>query len=514
MMLLTIIKYKLRQFYNSLIHTTLIRKLEWMILLLLVPYFVTFTRTMIGIYERVYDSFGWQAMTKVAATNLAVIYAFVLISVIVLTMYRLFQSKDLPFLMSLPIGNLPLFGLKFLESLEDMGRSLILPLPLLIAFSIVIVKAGSGIYIVTFIIGLIGVMFQITSLSMIIALVTGKITSRTRLANLSRGVAIVSALVILMIFMKYSQNTGNDIIKPTVFEMDINEQILYLIPTTWLINTIPNIDSDISTTLIYALCFVSFTAILIITAYIFFEQRFHRTWMEVTEVDQKEKVQRVKTRDYKFKGLTQSFILKEIRTIKRDSQMLIGLLVPLIMTPVFLLFRDQDPKTRILYIAIISLVGTAAYTLSSIGREGRSFALLRSLPIKVSVILRAKFVISFTVNFFVTFFFVVLTSVLQRISLEQLWHNVLVAVVVSLYLSGIGMGISALFPKFDFTNPMKAVLAPGIYAFYLITILFVGTLVMVTYFQWFFTLIAMVIWAVVALVLLRLGQKRLEKIDI
>ena len=149
-MLLTIFKYKLRQFYNSLIHTTLIRKLEWMILLLLVPYFVTFTRTMIGIYERVYDSFGWQAMTKVAATNLAVIYAFVLISVLVLTMYRLFQSKDLPFLMSLPIGNPALFGLKFLESLEDMGRSLILPLPLLIAFSIVIVKAGSGIYIVNF----------------------------------------------------------------------------------------------------------------------------------------------------------------------------------------------------------------------------------------------------------------------------------------------------------------------------------------------------------------------------
>ena len=99
--------------------------------------------------------------------------------------------------------------------------------------------------------------------------------------------------------------------------------------------------------------------------------------------------------------------------------MLIGLLVPLIMTPVFLLFRDQDPKTRILYIAIISLVGAAAYTLSSIGREGRSFALLRSLPIKVSVILRAKFVISFTVNFLVTFFFVVLTSYFR----EFLWSS-------------------------------------------------------------------------------------------
>jgi ABC-2 type transport system permease protein len=482
-------------------------------MLLLVPYFVTFTHTMIGIYEKVYDSLGWQAMTKVAETNLAVIYAFVLISVIVLTMYRLFQSKDLPFLISLPIGNPPLFWLKFLESLEDMGRSLVLPLPLLIAFSFVISKAGSGIYVVTFIIGLIGIMFQITSLSMIIALVTGKITSRTRLANISRGIAIVSALVILMIFMKYSQNTGNDITKSPVFGMSINEQILSLIPTTWLINTIP-FDSDISTALIYALCFVSFTAILIITAYIFFKQRFYKTWMEVIEVDQKEKTQRVKTRDYKFRGLTQSFILKEVRTIKRDSQMIIGLLVPLIMTPIFLLFKDQDPKTQILYIAIISLVGTAAYTLSSIGREGRSFALLRSLPIKISVILRAKFIISFIVNFFVTFFFVLLTSALQRISLERLWHNVLVAVVVSFYLSGIGMGVSALFPKFDFTNPLKAVLAPGLYAFYLITILFVGTMVMITYTQWFYTLIAMIFWAVVALVLLRLGQKRLEKIDI
>ena len=159
-------------------------------------------------------------------------------------------------------------------------------------------------------------MFQIASLSMIIALVTGKITSKTRLATLARGVAIVSSLVILMIFMKYSQNTGNDITKSPVFGTSINEQILYLIPTTWLINTIPYIDSDTSTTLIYALCFVSFTAILIITAYIIFRQRFHRTWMEVIKVDQKEKVQRVKTRDYKFKGLTQSFILKEIRNNK------------------------------------------------------------------------------------------------------------------------------------------------------------------------------------------------------
>lgn len=514
MMLLTILKYRFRQFYNSLINTTLTRKLEWLILLLLVPYFVTFTRTMIGIYEKTYESFGWLALTKIVATNLAVIYAFVLISTLVLTMYRLFQSKDLPFLLSLPIGNIPLFGLKFIESLEDMGRSLILPLPLLIAFSYVIVKAGSGIYVVPFLIGFIGVMLQIASLSMIIALATGKITSRTRLATISRVVAIISALAILMIFLKYFQNTGNDISKFPIFGMGSDRQILNLIPTTWLINTIPYNNPDISYVLFYALCFILFTVALIITAFIIFKQRFYKTWMETTEVEQRRKTQRVKITDYKLKGLTQAFILKEIRTIKRDPQMLIGLLVPLIMSPIFLLFRDQDPRTLILYIAIISLVGTAAYTLSSIGREGRSFALLRSLPIRISVVLRAKFVISFMVNFAVTLIFVILIYVLHRIALEKLWYNILVAFAVSLYLSGIGMGISSLFPKFDFTNPMKAVLAPGLYAFYLITILFVSTLVAISYFQWFFTLIAMVIWAVVALVLLNLGQRRLEKMDI
>jgi len=469
---------------------------------------------MIGIYQKTYESFGWMALTKVVATNLAVIYAFVLISTLVLTMYRLFQSKDLPLLLSLPISNFPLFGLKFIESLEDMGRSLILPLPLLIAFSYIIVKAGSGFFVVTFLLGLIGVMFQIVCLSMIIALVIGKISSKTRLATLSRVVAIISGLVILMIFMKYFQHTGNDITKFPIFGMGSNRQILNLIPTTWLINTIPYDNFDISSVLMNVLFFVLFTAILVITAYIIFRQRFRKIWMEVTEVEQIKKTQRVKTRDYKLKGFTQTFILKEIRTIRRDPQMLIGLLVPLIMSPIFLLFRDQDPKTLILYIAIISLVGTAAYTLSSIGREGRSFALLRSLPIKVSVILRAKLVISLMVNFAVTLIFVILIYTLHRITLEKLWYNILIAFTVSLYLSGIGMGISALFPKFDFTNPMKAVLAPGIYAFYMITVLFVSTLVAVAYFKWFFTLIAMVIWAVVAIILLKLGQKRLEKMDI
>ena len=514
MMLQTILKCKLRQFYNNLTHSSLQRKLERLIILLLVPYFITFTRTMIRIYEGTYESLGWQAMTKIVGANLSVVSVFIFVSSLVLTMYKLFQSSDLPFLLSLPIGNRPLFGLKLLETIEDMGRSVILPLPLLIAFSYVIAKAGYGIFVATFFLGFIGLLFQLASLSIIIALITGRTVSKARLATLAKGIAIVSALVILMIFMRYFQSSGSNITKFTIIGMGSNSRVISLFPTSWLINSIPYGDYDISLVLTYTLCFILLTAILLIAAYILFKQRFYRTWMEVNEVGQRGKIQRVKTRDHKVKGLTQTFILKEIRTIKRDVQLVIGLLVPVIMFPVFILLKDQDPKTQILYIAIISLVSTAAYALSSIGREGRSFALLRSLPIRISVILRAKFMLSFTVNFLATLFFVILLLVLQRIPLEQLWRSLLIAITVSFYLSGIGMGLSALFPKFDFTNPMKAILAPGLYAFYFITILFVGTLVMVTYFQWFFTLILMIFWAVVATVLFKLGQKRLEKMDI
>ena len=514
MMLQTILKCKLRQFYNNLTHSSLQRKLERLIILLLVPYFITFTRTMIRIYEGTYESLGWQAMTKIVGANLSVVSVFIFVSSLVLTMYKLFQSSDLPFLLSLPIGNRPLFGLKLLETIEDMGRSVILPLPLLIAFSYVIAKAGYGIYVATFFLGFIGLLFQLASLSVIIALVTGKIVSKTRLATLAKGIAIVSALVILMIFMRYFQSSGNDITRFTIIGMGSNSFIISLFPASWLISTIPYGDSDISLVLTYALCFVLLTAILLIASYILFKQRFYKTWMEVTEVGQRKKTQRVKTRDFKLKGLTQTFMLKEVRTIKRDNQLIIGLLVPVIMFPVFVLFKDQDSKTQILYIAIISLINTAAYALSSIGREGRSFALLRSLPIKVSVILRAKLILGFTTNFILTIAFVILLLILQRIPLDQLWRSLLVTVTVSLYLSGIGMGLSALFPKFDFSNPMKAVLAPGIYAYYFITVLFVGTLVLITYFQWFFTLIVMTFWAVVATVLFKLGQKRLEKMDV
>jgi len=103
---------------------------------------------------------------------------------------------------------------------------------------------------------------------------------------------------------------------------------------------------------------------------------------------------------------------------------------------------------------------------------------------------------------------------LRRSSLIHTWNNVLVAVAASVYLSAFGTALAALFPKFDFTNPMRAASVPGILALYLITFLFMLTFVVLVPAGWYFNPLALIPWAGVALIMFRSGQNRLERLDV
>jgi ABC-2 type transport system permease protein len=510
MMLTTVLKYKLRQTYNSLIRSTTSKKLEWIIPLLLVPYFITLTRAMINVYDNAFGISGWAGLTKIVGTNSIMICVFVFVSTLALTIYRLFQSNDIQFLISLPITKGSLFGLKLLESLEDTARSMILPLPVIIAFSYMVAKLTSILWAVVIFVGWIAIIIQITSLSMFIALALGKIVSKSKWATISRVIALASALMLLVTFMRYfqveSQNSAST-------GSETARYLLSLLPASWLINVIPYSANPLSDRLFFALAFVLSTVVLIGMAYFLFKARFYNLLMETNEVEQR-KIKRIKAIDYRQRGGIGSFMLKELLIIKREPQMIVRLIIPLIMFPAFALIKSNDPKTQIIYIALVALISTGTYALTSIGREGKTFALLRSLPIRMSLIIWSKFLLSLIVNLIITFIFVVFVSIMQKPSLTFIIRDLIIAVGISVYLSAMGLGLSALFPKFDSTNPSRAISVPGFFGFYLVSILFTTTLALVSFVQWFFIVIGVFVWTVIAILLIKFGQKKLEKMDI
>ncbi|HGE71866.1 TPA: hypothetical protein ENX78_13575 [Candidatus Poribacteria bacterium] len=509
-MLTTILKYKFRQTYNSLVRSTVQKKLEWLIPLLLIPYFITLTRTMNGLYGRVFESFGWQGLKMAIGTNSFVICVFVFISTLALTIYRLFQSNDVKFLVSLPISKGSLFVLKLLESVEDTARNIILPLPVIIAFSYTIAKIVSTLWAVTILIGWLAIILQIASLSMIITLILGKITSKSKWATISKIIALASALMLLMIFMRYFQAESQNMIYTG------SEKISYMfsfLPASWLIDIIVYGIDDLKQSFLLAIIFVLLTIVLIVLSYLLFNAKFYKILMETSEIEKKKKRQRVKSINYNQRSGIRSFIIKELLTIKREPQMIIRLIIPLIMFPAFALIKDRDPKMQVIYIALIALISTGTYGLTSIGRESKAFALLRSLPIKISMIMWTKFLLSLCLNLIMTFAFTIFMLVMRKFELELLFNIFIFAFGISVFVSAIGLGLSALFPKFDWSNPNRAVSVSGFLGFYFATMFFIATLMLISYSHWYFRVLGVIVWTIISIALIKMGQKRLEKMD-
>ena len=200
--------------------------------------------------------------------------------------------------------------------------------------------------------------------------------------------------------------------------------------------------------------------------------------------------------------------------MRREPHTWLGLVILLALCSMFIFFRASDPAAQGIYVILISLLATASYSLSSIGKEGRNFALLRSLPIQMSVLLRAKFILSCTINFTLTLAFVIALFLTRRASLEQTLYNVMTGIIASVYLTAFGIALAAIFPKFDFTSPMRAASMPGLFLLYLLTLLFTGTFIGIITIGWYYTPMVLAPWAGVILVLMKIGQNRLEKMDI
>jgi predicted permease len=517
-MLPTILKYKLRQIHNTLARGSRQKKLGWVISIgFIVPYYVTLMRFIRHTYAEAYGNFQWKGLAQIVSANLAVVFFFVLVSTAALTLYRMFQAKDLPLLMSLPARDRSLFLAKSVESLADAGRSMILPSPICLAFIFVLIsRVRSPFSALIFLIGWVIVMIQLVGISVIFALILGRAFTAGRWAVIVRiALPFAAALAFLIIFFVgyvRSPDLGASSARLA--------SLAAFSPTSWLLGILPFTGVTIWSRFLYAVGFVAATVVFPGIAFWLFKKKFRRIWAVSVEVKRGSRPRRPgqerKAAEKKSgsPGEMRAVILKEARVLRREPYIWVGLVIPLALFPIFIFSGAQEPQTQGVYIILVSLLAATSYSLSSIGREGRTFPLLRSLPVRMSVVLWGKFLLSCAASLFVAFAFVMTLYLLRRSSLSHTWHNALVAVAASVYLSAFGTALAALFPKFDFTNPMRAASVPGILTLYLISFLFMLTFVVLVPAGWYFNPFALIPWAVVALIMLRSGQNRLERLDV
>jgi ABC-2 type transport system permease protein len=159
-------------------------------------------------------------------------------------------------------------------------------------------------------------------------------------------------------------------------------------------------------------------------------------------------------------------IHKDLKYVRRDSVLLSQLAMPLILFIVPFLLSLQSPSLRdIMFpfasvmVGVILFMQTSILSLSSIGLENRSFWVTLVSPVSGKTLLLAKFVMSSLVSAGVGVALTFLSGALFNATLQTLLIQSGLVILSAAALCGMGVGISAIFPRFVYENPAHRVSA-------------------------------------------------------
>jgi len=96
---------------------------------------------------------------------------------------------------------------------------------------------------------------------------------------------------------------------------------------------------------------------------------------------------------------------------------------------------------------------TSILGLSSVGLEGRGAWMLFASPVATRTVLRAKWTVAFFVSLVVAVVLCAINAVVFKWTLDVCVAGMLTLIFICFAMSGLGVGLSGLFPRFLFDNP-------------------------------------------------------------
>ncbi|MDW8208942.1 MAG: hypothetical protein RMJ43_13995 [Chloroherpetonaceae bacterium] len=161
-----------------------------------------------------------------------------------------------------------------------------------------------------------------------------------------------------------------------------------------------------------------------------------------------------------------ALLYKDIRYLWRDSVLLSQLLMPMILFLVpFLLvlndtareLRDELHHAAFAMILVILFMQTSILSLSALGLEARSFWILQSAPQTSLTWLLAKFLLGLLLSAGCSLLLVLASCIMLQARWQETVFQMAIVILCCAGLCGLGVGLSATFPRFIYENPAHRV---------------------------------------------------------
>ena len=460
---------------------------------------IYFLRMFLGV-----EMFGPLLLRKALSMLLMSFSAMLLFSNVITALSSFFLSDDMQLVQSLPISPRRVFYYRFFDTM--LGSSwmiLIFGLPVLLAFGIV--YGGGPAYYVLALAGLLAYLLPPAALGVAVACVLVRAFSATRIKEI---LGLVAALGVSTLLLLLRALRPERLVDPESFQTlaeffaVVRTPDASWLPSTWLTALIMDAlgqgASDVR--LSAALLFVASPALVVAARWLVAPMWFD-AWTAAQSAPRKTASRALwvgRVIDFATRPLSptwRALLRKDLRLFLRETgqwtqgAMLLGL-VAIYLYSVRSLPLDQIPmKTTVLQNAIAFLnVGVAGavlaaiavrFNFTAISREGRAFWLLHASPVGAWRYVLSKFVMGLVPTLVLGEALVVTTNAMLHVEPFYAYLAAGTIALLSFAVTGLAIGLGALYPDFKADNAARMASGPGAILFMVVALSFVTGVIVV-----------------------------------
>jgi len=444
--------------------------------------------------EEIGDILGFKLLSMILITS----FALLIFSSILTSLSKLFLSRDLFLVHSLPISSYKLFTARWIDSTVDSSWMVIIyTLPVFIAYGIV--YQGGPLFYITILLTLVALSITASAISTLLVICAVIVVPASRMKSIFVFLSILF-FVILYISIRFLQ--PELLVDPEVFD----SVLVYItalktssspfLPSTWAYDTLEAaLIGSTSNVFFHGALSWSFAGMMAILVIILADAVYFKGFSK-TQTAQIRLIKHgtIFSRIFRIlPGPIKALVEKEIKTFFRDqtqwSQLfLIAALVVIYIYNFNVLPLEKSPiKTVYLQNLLAFLnMGLALFVLTAIaGRfafpavsaEKNAFWLIKSSPSPLKNFLWIKFVIYYLPLLILSEILIVATNILLQVTPIMMALSTVTVFFLVPGIVSMGIGLGAAYPDFKAENPAQTVTSYGGLVFMILCASYIGLVI-------------------------------------
>ena len=435
---------------------------------------------------------------KLLSMILITVFSLMIFSSIITCLSKLYLSKDLPLIHSMPIASYKIFLTRWVESTFDSSwMVLIYTLPVLFAYGI---NYGAGVSFYLMIpLSLIPLSFIASGISGFVVMLSVVVIPANRLRSIF---VFLGLAVFLVLFLLFRLMRPERLVDPEVFAT----ALVYLkalrspsppyLPSTWAFDGLRLFLLNETIAGLFHLAIAWSFSIFLVYLNILFADGVYFRGISKSQISPPRFSQN-KSLNYPgfgfLSGAVRAFVVKEVKTFYRDqtqwSQIfLIAALFFIYIYNFKVLPLEKAPVKTIYLQNLLSFLnlGLAAFVLAAVtvrfafpavSTEGEAFWLVQTAPISYKSYLWIKFSIYYLPLLLLSLPMIAVTNLLLNVTPFMMTLSTITIFFLVPGIVAMGIGLGAAFPDFKSENPVQSATGFGGLLYMILCVGFVGLVI-------------------------------------